>query len=74
MQRDGCSIIGMTGMPEAALARELGMDYASISLVVNWCAGIEESVLDMEQIGQTLERGMKNVIRLVNTMLAPGDL
>ena len=72
MQRDGCSVIGMTGMPEAALARELDMDYASISLVVNWCAGIHDSILDMEQIGQTLEQGMKTVMRLVNTMLAPG--
>jgi len=74
MQRDGCSIIGMTGMPEAALARELEMDYASISLVVNWCAGIEDSILDMEQIGATLEQGMKTVIRLVNSMLAQSDL
>jgi len=70
MQRDGCSIIGMTGMPEAALARELGMDYASISLVVNWCAGIEDSILDMAQIEATLEQGMKTVVRLVTTMLA----
>ena len=73
MQRDGCSIIGMTGMPEAALARELGMDYASISLVVNWCAGIEDSILDIEQITRTLERGMKTVIRLINTLLATSD-
>ena len=73
MQRDGCSIIGMTGMPEAALARELGIDYASISLVVNWCAGIEDSVLDMEQIEQTLGQGIKIVMHLVNTMLAQSD-
>ena len=73
MQRDGCSIIGMTGMPEACLARELDMDYASIALVVNWCAGIEDSILDMEQITRTLERGMKTVIRLINTLLATSD-
>ena len=73
MQRDGCSIIGMTGMPEACLARELDMDYASIALVVNWCAGIEDSILDMEQITRTLEQGMKTVIRLINTLLATSD-
>lgn len=73
MQRDGCSIIGMTGMPEACLARELDMDYASIALVVNWGAGIEDSILDMEQITRTLERGMKTVIRLINTLLATSD-
>jgi 5'-methylthioinosine phosphorylase len=74
MQRDGCSIIGMTGMPEAALARELEMDYASIALVVNWCAGIEDSILEMKQIEQTLDRGMKTVIRLVSATLAAADL
>jgi purine nucleoside phosphorylase len=39
MQRDGCDIVGMTAMPEAALARELEMNYATLSLVVNWAAG-----------------------------------
>jgi purine nucleoside phosphorylase len=73
MQRDGCSIIGMTGMPEACLARELDMDYASIALVVNWCAGIEDSILDMEQITKTLDQGMKTVLRLINTLLAQSD-
>ena len=73
MQRDGCNVIGMTGMPEACLARELEMDYASISLVVNWCAGIEDSILDMEQITRILERGMQTVIRLINTLLAASD-
>lgn len=73
MQRDGCSIIGMTGMPEACLARELDMDYASIALVVNWCAGIEDSILDMEQITRTLDQGMKTVLRLINTLLAQSD-
>ena len=73
MQRDGCSIIGMTGMPEACLARELDMDYASIALVVNWCAGIKDSILDMEQITKTLDQGMKTVLRLINTLLAQSD-
>ncbi len=39
MERDGCDIVGMTAMPEAALARELEMKYATVSLVVNWAAG-----------------------------------
>jgi hypothetical protein len=41
--------------------------------VVNWGAGIEDSILDMEQITRTLERGMKTVIRLINTLLATSD-
>ena len=39
MRRDGCDLVGMTGMPEAALARELGLQYACIALVANWAAG-----------------------------------
>src|SRR5207253_228311 len=35
LRRDGCDIVGMTGMPEAGLARELGLDYASVALVAN---------------------------------------
>ena len=39
MRRDGCDLVGMTGMPEAGLAREMGLDYACIALVANWAAG-----------------------------------
>ncbi len=39
MRRDGCDLVGMTGMPEAALARELGIDYACLALIANWAAG-----------------------------------
>jgi 5'-methylthioinosine phosphorylase len=39
LRRDGCDMVGMTGMPEAALARELAMDYACLAVVANWAAG-----------------------------------
>jgi 5'-methylthioinosine phosphorylase len=39
MRRDGCDLVGMTGMPEAALAREMGLDYACLAIVANWAAG-----------------------------------
>ena len=39
MERDGCDLVGMTGMPEAGLARELGLDYACLAIVANWAAG-----------------------------------
>jgi 5'-methylthioinosine phosphorylase len=39
MHRDGCDLVGMTGMPEAGLARELGLDYAALAIVANWAAG-----------------------------------
>ena len=39
LRRDGCDLVGMTGMPEAGLARELGLDYACLALSANWAAG-----------------------------------
>ena len=39
LRRDGCDLVGMTGMPEAVLARELSLDYACLALVANWAAG-----------------------------------
>ena len=49
LQRDGCDVVGMTGMPEAALARELALDYACVAPVANWtagCGGAGEITLD----------------------------
>lgn len=59
MERDGCDIVGMTAMPEAALARELEIDYAMMSLVVNRAAGKGEadSVIAMDDIRQRIEQG-----------------
>jgi len=61
MQRDGCSIVGMTGMPEAALARELEIDYACLAVVANWAAGIDNSDLSMPEILANLEHGILQV-------------
>ena len=58
-------MIGMTGMPEAALARELSIEYASIALVVNWCSGIENSAHDMEQIKRVIDEGVDSVKHLI---------
>jgi 5'-methylthioinosine phosphorylase len=44
MRRDGCDLVGMTGMPEAVLARELGVDYACLALVANFAAGCGDEV------------------------------
>ena len=43
MDRDGATLVGMTGMPEAALARELELPYAAIAVVVNHAAGRGDS-------------------------------
>jgi 5'-deoxy-5'-methylthioadenosine phosphorylase len=47
MEKDGCDMVGMTGMPEAALARELGLEYAAIAVVANWAAGKSENEITM---------------------------
>ena len=61
MERDGCMMVGMTGMPEAALAREMGMEYATCAVVANWAAGRAPGTISMEDIDKTLRAGMANV-------------
>ena len=61
LERDGCDIVGMTGMPEAALARELELDYACLALVVNPAAGKSTAVITMAEIEQALHDGMGKV-------------
>jgi 5'-methylthioinosine phosphorylase len=57
MRRDGCDLVGMTGMPEAALARELGLDYACIALVANWAAGCgDDAPIGMAEVRANVER------------------
>ena len=73
MQKDGCNIVGMTGMPEAGLARELALEYASISLVVNWAAGVHDETITMEMIEQHLDRGMGQVLQLLGRILSDTD-
>jgi len=65
LQRDGCDIVGMTAMPEAALARELGMAYALLTLSVNWAAGLDAGEISMEAIGQMITEGMEFVLPLL---------
>ncbi len=55
----------MTGMPEAALARELDLCYATVAVVANAAAGRGASVLTMEEIDRNLKDGMVSVLRLL---------
>lgn len=61
MARDGCDLVGMTGMPEAYLAKEAGIHYATLAVVANWAAGVTDAELSMTEIEQTLAAGMENV-------------
>ena len=67
MDRDGATMVGMTGMPEACLARELGVEYASVCVVVNHAAGRGDSVasVSMESIANVLEMAMDRVRALI---------
>lgn len=63
-KRDGCDLVGMTTMPEAALAREAGLDYASLCVSANWSAGLAEPVT-MQAIESTLAKAMLEVRELL---------
>jgi len=67
--RDGCDIVGMTGMPEAGLARELGLRYACVALVVNEAAGLGEGEITMQSIETILGQGMDKVRALLQQAL-----
>lgn len=69
-RRDGCDMAGMTALPEAGLARELGLDYAGLAVVSNWGAGVGDGLLSEEDIAQTLREPMTRVRRMV-AALAP---
>ncbi len=65
MEKNGCDVVGMTGMPEASLAKELELCYATCALCVNWAAGRSENEITMKEIGQSAEEGMVFVKRLL---------
>jgi len=65
MRNDGCNMVGMTGMPEAALARELEIEYACLALVVNWAAGVEDEPISMQDIMVNMEQGIQQVKSLL---------
>tara|TARA_R110002111_G_scaffold75132_3_gene119299 strand:+ start:21 stop:803 length:783 start_codon:yes stop_codon:yes gene_type:complete len=69
MERDGCDLVGMTGMPEAALAAELGMRYVCLGLVVNRAAGKSDHVITMEEIEAAIEQGMSGVRRILEVSM-----
>jgi 5'-methylthioinosine phosphorylase len=58
MERDGATIVGMTGMPEAILARELELDYAMIAVVSNAAAGRSGEEISVDEIMSKLQLGM----------------
>jgi len=70
MERDGSTIVGMTGMPEAALARELDMEYACCAVVANWGAGKDDGhEITMAEIEKNLVGGMDQVRKVLEYLV-----
>ncbi|MGW8310475.1 MAG: S-methyl-5'-thioinosine phosphorylase [Thiogranum sp.] len=69
LEKDGCTIVGMTGMPEAALARELELDYACCAVVANRAAGRGGAEISLDEIEHNLSTGMETVRRLLATAI-----
>ncbi len=71
LARDGCDLIGMTGMPEAALARELCLSYACLAMVANWAAGLapDGREITMEEIQGHLAAATERLPALIAAML-----
>jgi 5'-methylthioadenosine phosphorylase len=72
LERDGADVVGMTGMPEAALARELSLPYAAIAVVANHAAGRRDSrqVIEFSRIEQVLREAMTRVRRVIDRLCA----
>tara|TARA_A200000159_G_scaffold145461_1_gene151062 strand:- start:215 stop:586 length:372 start_codon:yes stop_codon:yes gene_type:complete len=61
----GAHVVGMTGYPEVALAREAGLRYASIAVVSNFAAGTTDEVVEENEIWQALETTKDPVFRIL---------
>jgi 5'-deoxy-5'-methylthioadenosine phosphorylase len=72
LERDGATLVGMTGMPEAVLARELGIAYVAIAVVVNHAAGRGDSAetVSLDRIVAVLETSMDKVRALIDRVVA----
>lgn len=72
MRRDGCDLVGMTGMPEAGLAREMGLDYACLAIVANWAAGAgptPDEVITMDDVLAIVGRATVEVGKVLQALV-----
>lgn len=69
LERDGCDLVGMTAMPEVALAREMGISYASMSLIVNPAAGLSKTPITMQEIQRVMAKGGNDIQAMIEGVL-----
>lgn len=75
LERDGADMVGMTGMPEAALAREIGLCYAALAVVVNYAAGrgASRERVPLEEIAAIAQRAMERVRRILEELVVAAE-
>ena len=75
-ERDGADLVGMTAMPEAVLARELGLPYAAINLVANYAAGRADSRhgISFDAIEQVLQESMGRVRTIIAALVSNSNV
>ncbi|MBD07716.1 MAG: 5'-methylthioadenosine phosphorylase [Gammaproteobacteria bacterium] len=70
LERDGCTMVGMTGMPEAGLAREIGMKYAICAMAVNYAAGRgNEGASIHDQFKQYIPQAVQQLLKLLSCLI-----
>ena len=70
MERDGCDVVGMTGMPEAALAREINLCYATCAVIANWAAGKGDGEITMDEIDANIKGGLSALSDLLESLMS----
>ncbi len=70
LRRDGCDLVGMTGMPEAGLAREAGLEYACLAVVANWAAGCgDDREITLAEVLANVEAASAGLPAVVEALL-----
>jgi len=69
LRNDGCDMVNMTGMPEVALAREIGLEYATLAVSINWAAGLGHGAGIHDEIAESIRIGMHRVQTILGAAL-----
>ena len=69
LENDGATLVGMTSLPEAALAREAGLNYASVCVVANPAAGVSAEAISLDAIERVLHQSMGSVHKLLERVI-----
>jgi len=74
-ERDGADMVGMTGMPETALAKELGLNYAAIAVVANYAPGRGDSAsgISIESVNTTASAAMERARGILECIVNNAD-